>query len=120
MENREIKFRAWDGDEMFNDIYFTKANNRLIDLYKYNHNTLLKHITVIDKDHLIILQYTGLKDKKGKEIYVGDLVKRMKHISAITFKDGGFVWNNMENSYLPLGMYHNTLLLSVLIFEQFS
>lgn len=65
---REIKFRAWDKEEkvMCYDIPtftddFTDMLNRTI---KYHQ----------DND-LVLMQYTGLKDKNGKEIYEGDIIK---------------------------------------------
>ncbi len=62
---REIKFRAWDNisDRMFNDCFelTTKGFVRWIQLNKASNN-------------LEWMQYTGLKDKKGKEIYESDIV----------------------------------------------
>jgi len=56
-KKREIKFRVWSKEtkEMFQPHAF-------IGNYQ-------------ERDDIVLMQYTGLKDKSGKEIYEGDIIK---------------------------------------------
>lgn len=60
---REIKFRAWNGDEMF-------ANPDIV----MNENIPLNQQISALQGVGVLMQYTGLKDKNGKEIYEGDIL----------------------------------------------
>jgi len=85
---REIKFRAWD--EVRKKMYFPER------LFCKKDGTVW-HVDLGDTSRIIgqqgfeLMQYTGLKDKNGTEIYEGDVIR----------DNDGFLWV----VYFEDGMY---------------
>ena len=64
---KEIKFRAWHPGQRVNG---NKMNGTMLDWGKFDLKALL-----IDGDGKGVMQFTGLTDKNGTEMFDGDIVQ---------------------------------------------
>lgn len=96
--NREIKFRVWDkkrfdmhyNAEMF-DVFQPVLQDENGDIEEYTFAELL-----VD-ENFSVMQYTGLKDKNGKEVYEGDILqwphlKSSSPVVEVYYNDSEFVF----------------------------
>jgi len=73
---RTIKFRVWD--KAYNKMVLPEKSNK----YWIN---LLGDVREYDTwaNEVVLMQFTGLHDKNGKEIYEGDIIKTENHATGI-------------------------------------
>lgn len=84
---REIKFRVWDKKNQYMSKVMTISwrNNKIETLHYSN-----KGGVYLRENDAILMQYTGLKDVNGKEIYEGDIVKYTYENLEVAFIKGMF------------------------------
>lgn len=92
MSKRVIKFRAWDGGKM----YYVADSYHIV----FWHHPIRVNWNVYDDSgsrivssqypKTALMEFTGIKDVNGKEIYEGDIVKNSCVVGSVIFDDGAY------------------------------
>ena len=118
-ERRQIKFRAWD--KRTNQMFLVREMFWLVGGLQVDDGaTTQRGFAPKDFD---VMQYTGLKDKNGKEIYEGDIVTLIDNsgqwgeedclTTTVKWSESGLNWNvypchNLKKYWRVIGnIYEN-------------
>lgn len=91
---REIKFRVWDGEDMISPDY--------VDRDGYGH---WKSNSIPNADNEL-MQFTGLHDRNGKEIFEGDIIALQTYADGTTRENRTVDWQTPSFVLMPIPRQH--------------
>jgi len=108
---RELRFRAWnEHDKLMADPFGLRENL----MWRSKHETAVTYKALMPED--IVMQFTGLKDKNGEDIYEGDIISLIgaTYTYVVKFEDYKFVCDHHNK---PFGRWGDIYKFKELNFE---
>ena len=106
------KFRVWDKKEKFMWVVAALRFYEEGNLFAIDYWGVQQYPETLDAEDVVLMQATGLQDKKGVDIYEGDIIKTGETVDwlnedmgVIRFLDGAFFidYHNLDTEFDYIG-----------------